>query len=139
MIENPHYNVDGSITATVDGVISTIPDDPSNRHRREIDELGLSISPYTPPTKTIEEIRAEMPALTSRQFWLAANAVGISKDAVLAQIATIADPSEREALRIEAAETASFNRTHSAVDELATAMGVTPTQLDDLWTWGAAL
>ncbi len=136
------YTATGTIEIVVEETRYTVPDDPGNRHRQmlaEWEEEGNTIPPYVPPIKSIEEIRAAMPPLTSRQFWLAANAIGISKSAVLAQIDTITDAAERGALRIEAAETASFTRTHPAVDELAGAMGITPTQLDDLWNWGVAL
>ena len=136
------YTSTGTIEIDIEQTRYTVPDDMGNRHRQMVAEWeaeGNTIPAYTPPVRTIEEIRAAMPPLTSRQFWLAANAIGVSKDHVLTQIATIPDAAEREAMRIEAAETASFNRTHPAIDELAGAMGITPAQLDDLWTWGAAL
>lgn len=53
------YTQDGSILATVDGVQMTIPDDMSNRHRREIAELGLAIAPYAPPPPTGDDVNAE--------------------------------------------------------------------------------
>lgn len=59
MIQDPRFNADGSILAIIDGAVVTIPDDLSNRHRREIDELGLTIAPYVPPAPTGDDVNAE--------------------------------------------------------------------------------
>lgn len=134
---------DGAINAIIDGVAVLVPDDMANRHRRQIAEeweaTGGVIPPYAAPVLSPEQVRAAMPALTSRQFWLAANAIGISESIVLAQVETIEAPAERDALRIEVAKTSDFSRVHPAVDDLSGLLGITPEQLDDLWIWGAQL
>lgn len=59
MIENPRYTQAGTISAIVDGIQMSIPDDMSNRHRREISELGITIEPYVPPAPTGDDVNAE--------------------------------------------------------------------------------
>lgn len=52
MIEEARYQEDGSILASVDGVVLTVPDDPGNRHRQMLAEwqaAGGVILPYEPP------------------------------------------------------------------------------------------
>lgn len=47
------YTQNGSISATIDGILMTVPDDPANRHRQMIAEWeaqGNTIPPYVPPT-----------------------------------------------------------------------------------------
>lgn len=49
------YTESGSITATIDGALMTIPDDMSNRHRQMIAEweaAGNTIPPYIEPNPT---------------------------------------------------------------------------------------
>lgn len=59
MIENPRFTEAGQISATFDGVQMIIPDDMSNRHRREIEELGVTIAAYVPPAPTNDDVNAE--------------------------------------------------------------------------------
>ncbi len=54
MISHVQYTEQGYINATVDGVEMTIPDVPSNRHRRMIAEWeakGNTIAPYVAPVE----------------------------------------------------------------------------------------
>ncbi len=89
------------------------------------------------PTPTPEQIRAAMPALSPRQFWLAASRINITKADVLAQVDALTDKQAASDLRIEITETVSFQRSNPAIDQLATLLGIPPEQLDSLWTWAA--
>lgn len=89
------------------------------------------------PSQTPEQIRAAMPTLSPRQFWLAASRININKTDVLALVDAMDDKAAAADMRIEITETVSFQRTNEAVDQLATLLGITPEQLDSLWTWAA--
>lgn len=89
------------------------------------------------PTPTPEQIRAAMPALSPRQFWLAASRINITKADVLAQVDAMTDKQAASDLRIEITETVSFQRSNPAIDQLATLLGIPPEELDSLWTWAA--
>jgi hypothetical protein len=92
---------------------------------------------YVPPAPTIDDIRATMPALSPRQFWLAASRINITKADVLALVDAMEDKQSAADMRIEVTETVSFQRTNPAVDQLATLLNIPPEQLDSLWTWAA--
>jgi hypothetical protein len=135
-----------------DGIPAKIPDDAvqisSAEHGVLLDAVnsGGSINmvdgrpvavAYVQPEPTLEQIRAAMPTLSPRQFWLAASRIDITKDAVLAQVDAMEDKAASADMRIEVTETVSFQRTNPAVDELATLLGITAEQLDSLWVWAA--
>lgn len=88
---------------------------------------------YTPPVQTYapEELRAQMPPLSRRQFWLGANSLGMSKSDVLA---ATDDP----IILIEIEEATEFHRTYESVVMLPEVLGITPEQLDDVWMWWAS-
>ena len=58
---------------------------------------------------------------------------------VEAAIAAIEDTAQRQAVQIEWEYAAEVNRTHPWVQHLATALGLTEAQLDDLFTLAATL
>jgi len=104
-------------------------------HGKIIYNSGLAgdfgtIASYDAPT--IEEQRENYPPLSSRQFWLTALSIGITKASILA---ATTDPE----IEVVVNETTSFVRTDPAVSELATIMGVSETQLDSLWLWAAGV
>jgi len=84
-----------------------------------------------PPEPTPEELRAQMPPLTRRQFWLGANSLGLSKADV---IAATDDP----VILIEIEESGEFHRTYESILMLSGVLGITPEQLDDVWMWWAS-
>lgn len=97
-------------------------------------KLAAPVAPtLTAPTP--EQIRAAMPALSPRQFWLAASRINITKADVLALVDAMGDKQAAADMRIEITETVSFQRTNPAVDQLATLLNIPPEQLDSLWTW----
>lgn len=99
--------------------------------------IGTDFEPLAVAAPTPEQIRAAMPTLTPRQFWLAASRIDITKDAVLALVDAMEDKQAASDMRIEITETVSFQRTNEAVDQLATLLAITPEQLDSLWIWAA--
>ncbi|WOC15066.1 hypothetical protein MP213Fo_05170 [Pseudochrobactrum sp. MP213Fo] len=97
------------------------------------DNPDQEILPYIPPPElTPEELRAQMPPLSRRQFWLGAHSLGVAKADVMAYAAN--DP----ALLIEVEESTEFQRTYGAVTLLSPLLGITDDQLDDVWMWFAA-
>lgn len=108
-----HQQIIGSMVEYVDG------------QWQHINQLA-DIVPPTP-----DELREQMPPLSRRQFWLAADKIGISKADVLASATD-------NQLRIEIEESTEFHRTYESVVMLAPMLGITPEQLDDIWLWAAA-
>ncbi|WP_297105114.1 hypothetical protein [uncultured Devosia sp.] len=56
------YTERGSISATIDGILMTVPDDPTNRHRQMIAEWeaeGNAIPAYEPPPVSPAVVKAE--------------------------------------------------------------------------------
>lgn len=102
----------------------------------EVQNIGGSwkyvhvLADIIPPTP--EERRALMPTLSSRQFWLAANTLGITEDMLLAAT----DDAE---IIIEIRKTTEFHRTYDSVVMLAPLMGITAEQLDDVWLWATVV
>lgn len=107
-----------------------------------VDNPNFPIDSYVTPTPpTAEEIRASMPKLTRRQFWLAATSINITKESVLASVQADANLTETDKLyiTIEVQEATYYNRTNPYVVLLSNAMGVTPEEMDSLWNWAAGL
>jgi len=80
-----------------------------------------------------------MPALTSRQLRLGLVLHGISLSSVEAAIDAIEDPTDREVARIEWEYATTFERSHPLVNQVGTALGLTPEQIDAMWTEAATL
>lgn len=98
---------------------------------------GNPVTPYTPPT--LEELRASMSSLTPRQLRLGLVANGISLTQVEDAIAAIADPVEREAAQIEWEWAGQYERLHPLISMIGSALSLTETQIDDMWTSSATL
>ncbi|MBO1025484.1 hypothetical protein IPU75_12240 [Ochrobactrum sp. SD129] len=88
-----------------------------------------NIAEYEPPD--VEVVRANMPILSRRQFWLGANSLGLSKADVMA---AVDDP----IILIEIEEATEFHRTYESVVMLSEVLGITPEQIDDVWMWWAS-
>lgn len=78
-----------------------------------------------------EEMRESMPQLTSRQFWLAAFSVGITKQDILDACG------DDEQLKVIVTESTNFFRLDDSVVLLSPLLGVSEEELDDLWMWAA--
>jgi len=96
-------------------------------------EGSYQVIPYVPPS-------AAFPLLTSRQFWLAAANIGITKSLVASTIEALdVSDVEKATLMVELMESTTFERLHYAVVDLATALSIPEQQLDDLWTWASQI
>lgn len=126
----------GMIEVTIEGARMFVPDDMSNRHRRQIAEeweaLGNVIPPYIAPAPTIA-------ALTRRQARLGLLSIGITVEDVEAHIAAIGDPLDRAAALIEWQDATAYERDHPLVADLAAAFALPPAQVDALWIWAAGI
>lgn len=129
------YSREGAIHANIEGVEMFVPNDPRNRHRQMIaewEDAGNQIPPY-------EEAATSLPPLSPRQLRLMMLQIGITEQAVVDQIAAIADPQERAAAEIEWAWATRYDREHPLVVSLADALEFAPEQLDALWMYAADL
>jgi len=85
------------------------------------------------------------PALTARQFWLAALELGITEQGLLGAIANEDDPLyianavERAETAIDIRKAQTFRRDYPLVDSMAQAHAITPEQMDALWAWAAQI
>ena len=80
-----------------------------------------------------------MPVLTSRQLRLGLVANGISLPSVEAAIDAIEDEADREVARIEWEYATTFERSHPLIEQVGSALGLTPEQIDDMWAEAATL
>ena len=78
-----------------------------------------------------------MPVLTSRQLRLGLVLNGISLSSVEAAIDAIEDETDREVARIEWEYATTFERSHPLVNQIGAALGLTPEQIDAMWTEAA--
>jgi len=77
--------------------------------------------------------------LTARQLRLGLVLHGISLPSVEAAIDAIEDETDREVARIEWEYATTFERSHPLVNQIGAALGLTPEQIDAMWTEAAAL
>lgn len=136
MITNAKYTKDGSIFALIDGQEITIPDDPANRHRimlTEWEAAGNVIQPYDEPALSPEELRAQMPPLTPRQFRDALIDADIMPDEVTTAISQVQDEKQR-AKALNAWEyPTEFTRIDPLIDQIGAMFDLTPEQIDVMW------
>jgi len=76
--------------------------------------------------------------LTSRQFSRVLIEIGLNDAAILAEIDKIEDEREREIARVDFTKATSFKRDYPLIDQIATAMGIPPEQVDTLWRFGGS-
>lgn len=99
-----------------------------------------TVSPYTaPPDPTPEEQRAAMPTLTARQLRLGLIANGITLASVQSAIDGITDPTEREVAQVEWEYATTFERTHSLISQIGSALNLTPEEIDTMWSASISL
>lgn len=99
-----------------------------------LDNNQHEILPYTlPPELTPEELRAQMPVLTPRQFRDALIDEDIMPDHVTAAISQIPDEKQR-AKALNAWEyPTQFMRTDPLIDQIGAMFSLTPEQIDAMW------
>ncbi|AKE44765.1 hypothetical protein AU106_gp134 [Sinorhizobium phage phiM9] len=91
------------------------------------------IEPYSPKVFTPEELREQMPALSAKQFRLGLVSDGYSPSQVDTIINSMPDGPTKEAAKIEWEYATTFKRTHSLIETISQAMGITPEQVDAMW------
>lgn len=83
-----------------------------------------------------------LPALKKWQLWLTALQLGtpVTKADVYQAIAAmpISEP-EKEGIRIMIEDVTEYHRGDPRIDLLATAMGLSPSEMDSLWLWAAQM
>jgi len=89
-------------------------------------EVAAFLNPPPPP-----------PVLTARQLRLGLVHNGISLSSVEAAIDAIEGPTDREVARIEWEYATTFERSHPLVNQIGAALGLTPEQIDAMWTEAA--
>lgn len=114
--------------------------DDVEEHGREIFALAKSTAAaFVAPVYTIEEIRARMPNLTARQFWMAAANIDIDKDVLLTAIKAEMEDSIDRKMMIAELESSTFERLNPTVIDLMVLMDIPAEQVDSLWVWAAGL
>jgi hypothetical protein len=96
------------------------------------DNPDFPIDPYVPPTT--EQLREWMFPLTARQFRLGLIAGNITPEQITAVIDAMADGPDKVTAQIEWEYATTFTRMHPLVAQLSAALGLTPEQVDTLWT-----
>lgn len=74
-----------------------------------------------------------LPPLTARQLRLGLIAAGISLASVEAAIADIEDATDREIAQVEWEYASQFDRDHPLIEQVGSALGLTPEQIDVAW------
>lgn len=136
------YTATGSISATIDGETWDIPDDMSSRFRQliaewefnEDDERVNTIPPYVAP-----ELPEVFAPITKRQLRLTLVRNGISLATVDAAIASMPDGIEKQEAQIEWDDASTFNRNHPTLLLIASALGLTEAQVDDMWRYAVTV
>lgn len=121
------FTEDGFIEATIDGVLMTVPDTMTNRHRRMIAEWeaeGNTIPPYVPPEPSL-------PDLAPYQFRAMLKLSG-KQDDLYAFIEAMPEP-EKTVAQAKLEYSLVFKRDNDLVEAARQAMGLSPEELDDLW------
>ncbi|WP_412032930.1 hypothetical protein ACLIR7_14990 [Nitratireductor aquimarinus] len=135
---------DGEVMETiVDAEYAVRPDDPYGMGPHvaqavaEWIDAGNPVVPYVPPTP--EDLRASMPPLSARQLRLGLIANGITLASVQAAVDGIADPTAREMALVEWEYATTFERTHSLISQIGSALNLTPEEIDTMWSASISL
>lgn len=86
-----------------------------------------------PSGPTLEEMRASLPPISRRQLRLTLVRNGISLDQVAAMIEALPEGLVREEAKIEWEDAGQFERLHPTLLLIASGLGLTDAQVDDLW------
>jgi len=129
MITEASYDTLGNVLATIGGAVYTVPDDPANRHRQELDAwvaAGGVITPYVAPPTPIPT------SVAPYQARRALNAAGLRSAVEAAVAAASYDVQDawEYALVVE--------RSSPMIAALAASLGLTETQVDDLFIVAAS-
>lgn len=124
MIEKAGYDEHGNIVATIDGERYTIPDDLSNRHRKEVAEwevAGNTVTPYVQPEVPIPD------TVSARQFKMQLEIIG-KLDAVEAWVNR-----QNRLVKIAYENSANFVRDEPMMQSGFAQLGFTEEQIDEFF------
>lgn len=144
---NRRYNAFGGIDLELNHPIygwipnTATPDDPDPRGVQIWEQVSaMEVGPYVPPPElTPEEIRAQMKQLTARQFRLGLVTAGMTPQQVTAVIAAMPAGPDQQMAQIEWEYATTFSRTHPLIESIGGALGLTPEQIDTMWTAALSL
>jgi hypothetical protein len=119
-IKDADGNVMNRIVATADFVEAV--------HPGRYEWIEDVVPPVTAPT---------YPTLSRKQLRNGLLSIGVTSADVEAQIASIADPLEREAAMIDWQDTQSYQRDYPMINQIGAALGLPAEQIDALWLWSA--
>lgn len=143
--KNCAYNKYGSIDMEINHpaygwIPFTASEDDDVAYGAELYNVAIEageIAPYQTPD--IEQVRQDYPALTARQFWMAAANIDVDKDVILTAIKNnMADSVERK-MTIAELESGSFDRLNDTVIDIMAMLDIPAEQVDNLWLWAARL
>lgn len=98
------------------------------------DHPDFPITPYTPPPEpTIEEIRAAMPPVTSRQLRLTLVRNGYSLSAIDAAIQALPEGPAKDEAQIEWEYATQFERLAPTLLTIAAALSISAEDIDTMW------
>ena len=129
------YMESGAISATIDGILMTVPDDPANRHRQMIAEWeaeGNTIPAYVPPPVN------PFTPLQPYQFWTAVRATNHEAD-LLTWVANLQNPLEKASASSMLEFSLEYRREHPFIGIAGQVLGMTAEELDTLWLWAKTL
>lgn len=86
-----------------------------------------------------ERRRAAIPDLSSRQFWLTALELGVTKAGLLEKAREDYEGDDLENMLILIGESSTFSRHNPVVESLSAELGIPADNLDALWTWAATI
>ncbi|WP_457660170.1 MULTISPECIES: hypothetical protein [Sinorhizobium] len=95
-----------------------------------------TVAPYTPPTQ--EEVRANMPILTARQFRIGLVRGGFTLAQVTSAIEAMPEGASKEEAKIEWEYATTFDRMHPLIASVGAALGLSDEQIDAMWTGASA-
>ena len=97
------------------------------------------VHPFVPYVPTPEEIKAATPPLSARQLRLGLARHGFFPSQVDSAIAAMPEGLEKATAQIEWEYATTFNRAHPLIASIGAVLGLTETNIDDMWQEALAL
>lgn len=131
-----------TISEPDDGVLASYPEGTVEvplKPGADYEWLNEEWAYVAPPVPTPEEIRAALPSLTARQLRLGLVSGGFVLTQVDTAIDAIPDPQAKAVAEIEWEYASQFERDHPLIEQVGTALGLSPEQIDTMWQAALAL
>lgn len=130
-----HCNITDAFGDTYDTEYCTRPDGKHGLNpvirKWMADNPNFPVDVYVPPT--VEEQRASLQSLTSRQLRLGLITNGISLASVQATLEAMPNGITKETALVEWEYATTFNRTHPLISMVGGALGLSEAQIDVMW------